>query len=77
MNPALTPGHVVVQSAETLVPGKSRVALSRQSQIPAAVIPAALTPVGVVPEALTPVAAIARGAARDGLHGVPPTSFDE
>ena len=62
MNPALTPGHVVVQSAETLVPGKSRVALSRQSQIPAAVIP-----VAQVPEALTPVAA---NRARSGTRNV-------
>ena len=52
----------MVQSAETLVPGKSRVALSRQSQIPAAVIP-----VAQVPEALTPVAANrARGGTRNG-----------
>ena len=64
MNPALTPGHVVVQSAETLVPGKSRVALSRQSQIPAAVIPVEQVP---VPEALTPVAA---NRARRGTRNV-------
>ena len=52
MSPTLIPGHVADQSAETLVPGKLQVALSRRSQIPAAVIP-----VAQVPEALTPVAA--------------------
>ena len=34
MSPALTSGHAVDQSVKTLVHGKSRVALSRQSQAP-------------------------------------------
>ena len=44
MSPTLIPGHVADQSAETLVPGKLQVALSRRSQIPAAVIPVAQVP---------------------------------
>ena len=62
MSPTLIPGHVADQSAETLVPGKLQVALSRRSQIPAAVIP-----VAQVPEALTPVAA---NRARSGTRNV-------
>ena len=41
MSPALTSGHAVDQGVETLVPGKSQVALSRQSQVPEALTPVA------------------------------------